>query len=122
MHDKGVTVVIVTGGAGSPARMGVDKTSKKKVCPCMISIPLKALAGGDDNGKDMTPESGDTVTLENVMGVVKSIEGDMAHVEIQSVNGEEATYVGGDGGDSDGDRDKMIDMAKSVDDEAGYVE
>lgn len=118
MHDKGVTVVIVTGGAGSPARMGGDKTSKKKACPCMISIPLKALTSGGESGESVTPESGDTVTLQNVMGVVKSIEGDMAHVEVQSVNGEEAVYVGNEGDD----RDNMIDMAKKVDDEAGYVE
>ena len=118
MHDNGVTVVIVTGGAGSPARMGGGKTSKKKACPCMIMIPVSALSGSSEGGESMAPEVGDSIQLENVMGRVDSIKGNMAHVEIQSVNGEEAEYMDKEGGD----REEMMDMAKKVDEEAGYME
>ena len=52
------------------------------------------------------------------MGRVDSIKGNMAHVEIQSVNGEEAEYMDKEGGD----REKMMDMAMKVDEEAGYME
>lgn len=114
MHDKGVTVIIIGGGAGGPTLGSTPsvagKSHKKKGCPCMISIPLKALISGSEDGEAMTPESGDTVTLQNVMGVVKSIEGEIAHVEVQSVNGEEATYAEEAGG-----REEMLDLAMMAD-------
>lgn len=113
MHDKGVTVIIIGGGAGGPTPLVAGKSHKKKGCPCMISIPLKALVSGSEDGEVMTPESGDTVTLQNVMGVVKSIEGETAHVEVQSVNGEEAAYVEEGGG-----REQMLEMAMMADEYA----
>lgn len=56
---------------------------------------------GEDGG-DVMPAVGDTVDM-SVAGVVKSIDGDMAEIELQSANGEPLSY-------SDKKEDKMEDM------------
>lgn len=84
----------------------------------MIMIPISALAGSNEGGEGVTPEVGDSVQLQNVMGSVKSIDGEMAHVEIQSVNGESAEYAKEEGRE----RQEMLDMAMEADEEAGYEE
>lgn len=118
MHAKGITLVIIGGGGASGPSSRRGGKHKKKGYPKMIIIPVSALSGSNEGGESMTPEVGDSIQLENVMGSVKTIEGGMAHVEIQSVNGEAVEYAEKEGGA----REEMLDMAMEADEEAGYEE
>lgn len=111
-------VIIGGGGASGPA------SSKHKKGCSMISIPLSALGSSDETGEAVAPSVGESISLTNVEGTVKSIKGDVAHVEINTVNGEPAEYVDmakGEGvGEENPDRDAMLDMAMDSDKDAGY--
>lgn len=60
--------------------------------PPMISIPVEALATDSEDGKDVMPEVGDEVTLNEVKGILKKLDNGEAYVEIKSVNGMPAEY------------------------------
>jgi len=81
----------------------------------MLEVPVSALAGLDESGESGSPAVGDSFTLNEVQGVVSSIEGDMAQVEITSVNGEslvaEAT-------EEVSERDALLDSAMKEDEGA----
>lgn len=55
-----------------------------------------------EDGSDVMPVVGDSVDL-SVSGVIKSVMGDMAEVELQTANGEPLSY-------SEKKEDKMEDM------------
>ena len=87
----------------------------------MISIPLSALGSSDEMGEAVAPTVGESISLTNVEGTVKKIEGDTAHVEINTVNGEAATYVDmAAKSEENPERDEMLDMAMESDKEDGY--
>ncbi len=77
-----------------------------------VPIPLKALAQPDDKDAMTTPEMGDSVTF-SVDGTITRIEGEMAYVKANAVNGtpigEEAEEVAPDEGAS------LMDEAKGMD-------
>lgn len=118
MHSKGVMLVVIGGGAKAPSPEQGGKSPKKKGCPLMISVPIEALSASSENGEGVSPEVGDTIELQNVMGVLKSIDGGKASVEIQSVNGEAAEYV--KHGSMSEERDDLMEKAMKADEEAGY--
>ena len=128
MHKpKGSVMMVIIGGGGAsgsaPSPMH-GRLKKKKGCS-MISIPLSALGASDETGEAVTPAVGESISLANVEGTVKSIKGDVAHVEINTVNGEPAEYVNmaakSDGvGEDNAERDAMLDMAMESDEEDGY--
>ena len=118
-------MVIIGGGGASGLTPSIKHGSiKKKKGFSMISIPLSALGSSDETGEAIAPSVGESISLTNVEGTVKSIKGDVAHVEINTVNGEPAEYVDmakGEGvGEGNPDRDAMLDMAMESDEEEGY--
>lgn len=58
----------------------------------MISIPVEALSTDSEDGKNVTPEVGDEVTLSDVVGVLKKLDNGEAYVELKSVNGMPVEY------------------------------
>jgi hypothetical protein len=52
----------------------------------MIYVPLSALSLASESGEQIPPEAGDSVNL-SVVGVVKSIKGDQACIDITEANG-----------------------------------
>ncbi len=117
---KGVVLMIaVGGGAEKPRLSGNSETSTKKT---MIKIPLGALSNMDEEGDAAMPENGDTVQMNNVEGVVKNIDGEEAHVELQTVEGQPIEYVDHKKEDSEeeSDEDRLIQMAEEEDEKAGY--
>lgn len=88
----------------------------------MIKIPLGALSNMDEEGDAAMPENGDTVQMNNVEGVVKNIDGEEAHIELQTVEGQPIEYVDSGKGDSEdeSDEDRLIQMAEEEDEKAGY--
>jgi len=121
MKPKGSMVMVVVGGGGAGRKPGSSAP-----CPhCggmnqeedenMLEVPVSALAGLDESGESGSPAVGDSFTLNEVQGVVSSIEGDMAQVEITSVNGEslvaEAT-------EEVSERDALLDSAMKEDEGA----
>lgn len=123
MHKPkgGVMMVIIGGGGASGPTLSLKNDGKKKGCNPMISIPASALNANDESGEDISPEVGDNVTLNNVEGVVKSMNNGQAEVEILSVNGEAAEYVNKDN-ERNSARDSMLEDAMEIDKEAGYEE
>ena len=119
-------VIIGGGGASGPALSPMHGRLKKKKGCSMISVPLVALGSSEESGDVVFPTVGESITLANVEGTVKSIKGDTAHVEIHTVNGKPAEYVNmaaksDEGmGEENPDRDEMLDMAMESDKEDGY--
>lgn len=119
-------MVIIGGGGASGLTPSIKHGSiKKKKGFSMISIPLSALGSSDETGEAIAPSVGESISLTNVEGTVKSIKGDVAHVEINTVNGEPAEYVNaaaksGGVGEENAERDAMLDMAMESDEEEGY--
>lgn len=77
--------------------------------PAMISIPVEALATDSEDGKQVTPEVGDEVSLSDVKGVLKKLDNGEAYIELQSVNGMPVEYE--QKGESEED-DKPMDESK----------
>lgn len=77
--------------------------------PAMISIPVEALATDSEDGKQVTPEVGDEVSLSDVKGVLKKLDNGEAYIELQSVNGMPVEYE--KKGESEED-DKPMDESK----------
>ena len=59
----------------------------------MIKIPLAALAADSEEGEGVSPEVGDAVVLDNVEGELVGVDGDSAHVELKTANGQPIEYV-----------------------------
>ena len=60
----------------------------------MIKLPLEALVSEDEAGAGVTPEVGDTVSLDAVEGDVTAINDDgTVHVELMSAGGVPIEYV-----------------------------
>jgi hypothetical protein len=78
----------------------------------MIEIPISALAGFDESGESGSPAVGDSFTLSDVEGIVSSIEGNMAKVDIISVNGESLVS------EEVSERDALFNAAMQEDEEA----
>lgn len=123
MHKpKGKVMMVIIGGGGAsgPSLKPKGSCGEKRKSHTMISIPTSALGGNDESGEVVAPEVGDNVTLNNVEAMVKSINGDKAEVEILAVNGEAAEYV--ERGDSNPERESILEDAMELDREAGYEE
>ena len=76
----------------------------------------------DEEGDAAMPENGDMVQMNNVEGVVKNIDGEEAHVELQTVEGQPIEYVDHKKEDSEeeSDDDRLMKMAEEEDEKAGY--
>lgn len=59
----------------------------------MIKIPLAALAADSEEGEGVSPEVGDAVVLNNVEGELVGVDGDSAHIELKTANGQPIEYV-----------------------------
>ena len=85
----------------------------------MISIPVEALATDSEDGKEVTPEVGDEVTLSEVKGVLKKLNNGEAYIELKSVNGMPVEYEEKGESEEDDtqymDADKMRKMAEKHD-------
>lgn len=93
----------------------------------MIKIPLEAVKDkGEDNG-DVMPEPGDEVVLGGAKGIFKGAEGEMAMIELKSVDGYPVEY-GEHEEKPEAEDDKEMDgpalliLAKKADKAAGYDE
>ena len=89
--------------------------------PPMISIPVEALSTDSEDGKKVTPEVGDEVTLSDVTGVLKKLDNGEAYVELKSVNGMPVEYEDMDEKSESKkpmDADSMRKMAEEYDSES----
>jgi hypothetical protein len=77
-----------------------------------IKVPVSALAGFDESGESGSPAAGDSFTLSEVEGIVSSIDGDIAEIEITSVNGESLVD------DAMSERDALLNSAMQEDEDA----
>ena len=92
MQPKGGVTLIIAVGGGKPPHHG-HSNSKEKGCE-MIKVPMEALVSQDEMGEAVSPEVGDTVSLENVGGEVSAINDDgTVHIEVMSANGAPVEYV-----------------------------
>ncbi|MDE2099806.1 MAG: hypothetical protein KGL39_21315 [Patescibacteria group bacterium] len=82
-------------------------------------VPLEALAMPGQDEKLNTPDVGDPVSYQ-VEGKVTRIEGDMAYVAPETVNGKPVTVEAAKTNDTpeDQDRAELYDMARARDEEA----
>lgn len=78
--------------------------------PPMISIPVEALSTDSEDGKKVSPEVGDEVTLSDVTGVLKKLNNGEAYVELKSVNGMPVEYE--ESGESEEDDTQYMDEKK----------
>lgn len=78
--------------------------------PPMISIPVEALSTESEDGKKVSPEVGDEVTLSDVTGVLKKLDNGEAYVELKSVNGMPVEYE--ESGESEEDDTQYMDEKK----------
>lgn len=88
--------------------------------PAMISIPVEALATDSEDGKQVTPEVGDEVSLSDVKGVLKKLDNGEAYIELQSVNGMPVEYEEKGESEDKGepmDESKMRKMVEDYDSE-----
>jgi hypothetical protein len=96
---KTATIVVIAVGPGGHRRQGGAPLSHS-ACgnegadenSPMISIPVEALSTDSEDGKNVTPEVGDEVTLSDVVGVLKKLDNGEAYVELKSVNGMPVEY------------------------------
>jgi len=89
---KGMTLIIAVGG-GKPPSHGHSRDKKKEGCE-MIRIPIEALVSDDEAGEGISPEVGDTISLDAVEGNVAAINDDgTAHVELVSAGGVPIEYA-----------------------------
>lgn len=95
----------------------------------MIKIPLEAVKDkGEDNG-DVMPEPGDEVMLGGAKGIFKGAEGEMAMIELKSVDGYPVEYgekEDDDNGEPESEKEMdgpaLLILAKKADKAAGYDE
>ena len=85
----------------------------------MIRIPLEALTSQSEEGEAVNPEVGDSVALQSVEGKVTGIEGDTAHVEVQTVNGAPVEYGEAEDAkpEAKGDEEEMLRAMAEAEDE-----
>ncbi len=116
---KGMVIMIAVGRGEKSAPCGHPSHKKGKGVN-MIKIPLEALASQSEEGEAVQPQVGDTVVLESVEGTVSSIEGEAAHIELQSVNGAPIDYAEQkeEGEPSEGEEELLRAMAESEDEKA----
>ena len=92
MKPKGGVTLIIAVGGGKPPHHGRSHKDKEEGCE-MIKIPLAALAADSEEGEGVSPEVGDAVVLDNVEGELVGVDGDAAHVELKTANGQPIEYV-----------------------------
>jgi len=93
MKPKGGVTLIIAVGGGKPPHHGHSDKDKKEGCE-MIKIPMEALVSDDEAGAGISPEVGDTVSLDAVEGDVTAINDDgTVHVELMSAGGVPIEYV-----------------------------
>ena len=90
----------------------------------MIKIPLAALAADSDEGGDVSPEVGDAVVLDSVEGELVNVDGDSAHIELKTANGQPIEYVAQEAmaeeEDIEVEEDMLRAMAEEEDEKKGY--
>jgi predicted dienelactone hydrolase len=120
MKPKGGVTLIIAVGGGKPPHHG--RSNKDEEGCEMIKVPLTALAAGSEEGEDLSPEVGDSVVLENVEGELVGLDGDHAHVDLKTANGEPLEYVEHDDKEieKDSEEDVLRAMAAEKDEEEGY--
>ena len=93
----------------------------------MIKIPLEALKDRGEDNEEVMPEVGDEVSLGDAVGIFKGAEGEMAMIELKSVDGYPVEY-GEHEEKPDVEDEKEMDgpalliLAKKADKAAGYDE
>ena len=90
----------------------------------MIKIPLAALAADSEEGDGVSPEVGDAVVLDNVEGELVGVDGDAAHIELKTANGQPIEYVEHEAKaeeeDLEVEEDMLRAMATEEDEKSGY--
>ena len=128
MKPKGGVTLIIAVGGGKPPHHGHSDKDKKESCE-MIKIPMEALVSDDEAGAGISPEVGDTVSLDAVEGNVAAINDDgTAHIELVSAGGvpiEYAEHVSEEEAEEDADvadveGAELLAAAEEADEEMGY--
>ena len=119
---KGMVIMIAVGG-GKPPSHGHSPKDREEGCE-MIKIPLAALAADSEEGDGVSPEVGDAVVLENVEGELVGVDGDAAHIELKTANGQPIEYVEHEAKaeeeDLEVEEDMLRAMATDEDEKSGY--
>jgi hypothetical protein len=125
---KGMTIIIAVGGGQKPPPTGSnDKPSKKpkREGKGMINLPIDALTSQTAEGGDVSPEVGDTVSLNDVAGEVTAVENGVATIDLKSVGGVPVEYAAHEDAAEempmdDAEGDALLEAAMAADEEGGY--
>jgi len=122
MKPKGGVTLIIAVGGGKPPHHG-HSNKDEEGCE-MIKIPLAALAADSEEGEGVSPEVGDAVVLDSVEGELVNVDGDSAHIELKTANGQPIEYVAqeamAEGEDIEVEEDMLRAMAEEEDEKKGY--
>ena len=127
-HKKGMTIIIAVGGGGKPPPTGsnVEPSKKpKREGKGMINLPIDALTSQTAEGGDVSPEVGDTVSLNDVAGEVTAVENGVATIDLKSVGGVPVEYAAHEDAAEempmdDAEGDALLEAAMAADEEEGY--
>ena len=91
----------------------------------MINLPIDALVDETDEGRDVAPEVGDTVVLDDVAGEVTAVDGGVATIDLKSAGGVPIEYAAHEEAAEempveDEEGDALLEAAMAADEEEGY--
>jgi len=125
---KGMTIIIAVGGGGKPPPTGSNakpsKKSQKEGCE-MINLPIDALVDENDEGREVAPEVGDSVVLNDVAGEVTAVSDGVATIDLKSAGGIPIEYAKHkdkkeESPDEDMEGEELLEAAMVADEEKGY--
>ena len=91
----------------------------------MINLPIDALTSETAEGGDVSPEVGDTVSLNDVAGEVTAVENGVATIDLKSAGGIPIEYAKHrdkkeESPDEDMEGEELLEAAMAADEEMGY--
>ena len=91
----------------------------------MLNLPIDALVDENDEGREVAPEVGDSVVLNDVAGEVTAVSDGVATIDLKSVGGVPVEYAAHEDAAEempmdDAEGDALLEAAMAADEEEGY--